>query len=147
MKHFTIKKGVYLKNVPLYGIYYQMKDRCNRPKNHAYKYYGAKGISVCPEWNGRNDFINFYKWALSNGYKKGLTLDRIKNDEGYSPSNCRWTTMKVQISNKSGLNHVKIGDRTMNISQWCDELNKSRYFIYKLIKSGIAESVSTYKRS
>jgi len=63
-----------------------MRSRCADPDN---KHYGAKGISVCPEWG---DFAAFRAWALSAGYDDSLSIDRIDSDEGYSPENCEWVT-------------------------------------------------------
>lgn len=88
----------------LFPIWQSMKDRCYCPSNHAYKYYGERGITVCDEW--RNDFQKFYEWAMANGYDENAptwqcTIDRIDNDKGYSPDNCRWVDMKVQNNNKS----------------------------------------------
>lgn len=67
-----------------------MKSRCYDSTREAYRYYGAKGIKLCPEWE--NDFMAFYKWAKANGYKKHLTIDRIQSTDDYSPSTCQWLT-------------------------------------------------------
>ena len=87
----------------LFPVWQSMKDRCHCPSNHAYKYYGGRGIAVCDEW--RYDFQKFYEWSIANGYdenapKGQCTIDRIDNDKGYSPDNCRWVDMKVQNNNK-----------------------------------------------
>lgn len=86
----------------LHKIWSSMKERCNNPNNPAYKHYGGRGIKVCEEWN---DFLPFRDWAMSHGYDKDApfgqcTIDRIDNDEGYSPDNCRWVDMTVQNNNK-----------------------------------------------
>lgn len=86
----------------LYYVWQRMKQRCNNKSNRAYKYYGGRGIYVCKEWN--DDYISFYEWSVNNGYKEGLTIDRIDNNEGYSPNNCRWVTMKVQSENRKKRN-------------------------------------------
>lgn len=85
----------------LYTIYRGMIQRCENTSHPSYKYYGAKGISVCNDW--RNCFDTFYKWAISNGYKKNLLIDRIDNDKGYTPENCRWVTLKESNRNKSNV--------------------------------------------
>lgn len=86
----------------LYKVYNNMISRCHRPGFPAYHNYGGRGITVYDEW--RNSYAAFRAWALSSGYDenapKGVcTIDRINNDEGYYPENCRWVSMKVQSSN------------------------------------------------
>ena len=75
----------------LYGIWSTMKRRCDNPKVESYRLYGGRGISVCTEWER---FEPFRDWSLLNGYKDGLSIDRIDNDKGYSPDNCKWSTAK-----------------------------------------------------
>lgn len=82
----------------LYKTWLNMKQRCSNKKIVTYKHYLDKGIKVCEEWE--NSFENFESWALSNGYKEGLTIDRINNDGDYEPSNCRWITLSEQQRNK-----------------------------------------------
>ena len=82
----------------LYDVWHGMKQRCGNPLNKNYAGYGRRGIKVCDEW--LNSFQAFYDWATANGYREGLSLDRIDNDKGYSPDNCRWTTMKEQANNR-----------------------------------------------
>lgn len=80
-----------------------MKQRCRDVKAINYKHYGGKGIRVCDEW--RENFQAFYDWAMANGYRDDLTIDRIDTKKNYEPSNCRWATMKEQQNNRS--NNVK----------------------------------------
>lgn len=82
----------------LYGVWSGMKQRCSNPNNHAYRYYGAKGVCTCEEW--QKDFMVFYDWAMSNGYRKNLTIDRINPFGNYEPSNCRWISLSEQAKNK-----------------------------------------------
>jgi len=78
-----------------------MRSRCNNIKDSAYKYYGGRGIKVCKEWNDNNyGFLAFYAWSMANGYREGLTIDRINVNGDYEPSNCRYITLTEQQYNK-----------------------------------------------
>lgn len=82
----------------LYGILKGMISRCYNPKHTSYRNYGAIGVSICDDW--RYNFESFYDWAISNGYKDHLTIDRYPNKAGnYEPSNCRWATPSQQQRN------------------------------------------------
>ena len=80
-------------------IHRGMIARCYDPKATSYPYYGARGISVCEEWH---DLCAFAEWAFSNGYSDNLTIDRVENNRGYEPDNCRWATYKDQANNRNG---------------------------------------------
>lgn len=82
----------------LYRIWSNMKNRCSNPKNNRAYIYIQRNITVCDEW--KNDFQAFYNWSMSHGYSDELTLDRIDNDKGYSPNNCRWVNGHMQNINK-----------------------------------------------
>ena len=90
----------------LYNVWTHMIQRCYNPKHTAYKRYGGRGITVCNEW--RNSFQKFHEWAMETGYDENAafhkcTIDRIDNDKGYSPDNCRWVDMKTQRHNRSDM--------------------------------------------
>ncbi|OEH55922.1 hypothetical protein AQ616_18975 [Oceanobacillus sp. E9] len=81
----------------LYYVWNSMRMRCRNPNTNNYHNYGGRGISVCKEWN--DSFEPFYEWAVKNGYRPGLTIERINNDGNYEPSNCKWATYKEQSAN------------------------------------------------
>ena len=94
----------------LYSIWKHMKQRCYNPNKDSYINYGARGIIVCGEW--KTSFTAFEKWAIQNGYKENLTIDRIDVTGNYEPSNCRWATALVQQANTRQLHkHNKSGYR------------------------------------
>ena len=84
-------------------IWKNMNNRCHNPNATSYETYGGRGINVCQDWHsksGKNGFEKFYAWAIDNGYDDNLSIDRINNDKGYSPDNCRWATAKEQRANQ-----------------------------------------------
>jgi hypothetical protein len=89
--------GIKSDHPELYGLWNPMKQRCENPNRPKFADYGNRGIEVCDEWH---DAGSFAKWALSHGYRKGLQLDRINNDGGYCPDNCRWVTPKQNSRNR-----------------------------------------------
>lgn len=96
-------------------------NRCYNPRYTNYERYGGRGISVCKEWLERQD--SFVKWSISNGWKKGLSLDRIDNDGNYSPENCRWTTAKKQANNRSDCIYIEHNGEVKTMMEWCESLN------------------------
>lgn len=101
----------------LYRILKGIHARC---RDKSVKYYGAKGIEVCPEWS---DYTVFKKWAIENGYKENLTIDRIDYNGNYEPNNCRWATYKEQAQNTSRNHFITHNSETKCIAEWCRELN------------------------
>ena len=92
IKHGDARSG---KRSRLYRIWAAMLRRCRNPNIVQWKYYGGKGVNVCKAWH---DFPQFKKWAMANGYKDDLTIDRINSDGNYTPANCHWITLSENIS-------------------------------------------------
>lgn len=107
-----------MSNTRLYNIYDNMKSRCYRKSNTEYKRYGARGITVCEEW--LDDFMNFYNWAINNGYDDNLSIDRIDTNGNYEPSNCRWATPREQANNTRMTKFITFNGVKHSISEWAD---------------------------
>lgn len=103
----------------LYGEWRGMKERCTRASHPSYPNYGERGITVCQEWS--DSFEAFRDWALSNGYRDDLTIDRIDNDGNYEPGNCRWITLKEQQRNRRNNRLITHDGRTQPMKQWAEE--------------------------
>ena len=104
----------------VYSVWASMKRRCSeKDKLHYSRYYG-RGIRVCKEWQS---FDNFWEWAKNNGYSDDLTIDRIDNNRGYSPDNCRWTTTYVQARNKRTNVNITYRGETHCLADWAKIFN------------------------
>lgn len=102
----------------LRGIFGHMHARCRGNDSYSAKYYKNRGITVCAEWS---EFGPFEKWALDNGYSDNLTIDRIDNDGGYSPGNCRWVTHKENTRNRSDAKMVTAFGETKCVQAWSED--------------------------
>ena len=100
----------------LYAIWSHMIDRCHNENNPAYQRYGARGITVCVEW--RENIDSFIEWANNNGYSDKLSIDRIDNDKGYSPDNCRWVDDVTQGNNKRNNVLITHNGETHTAAEW-----------------------------
>lgn len=119
----------------LHYIWVNMMSKCYRPEwSNSYRYYGARGIKVCPRW--QESFDNFMD-DMYPSYKVGLTLDRINNDGDYAPDNCRWATRKQQASNRRSNVYIEINGISQTLTQWIEQLElkrstvTQRYYVYK----------------
>ena len=127
----------------LYTIYRHMINRCYCVTDKNYKNYGARNITICQEW--LNDFNSFYEWSLANGYKVNLTIDRIDVNQGYSPNNCRWTTIQEQQrTHKRSLTELTFNNETKCLSEWARATGlHAKTIKYRLLRGWSVERTLT----
>ena len=128
------------KRTRLYGIWIAMRKRCNNQNDSRYKSYGGRGIRVCDEWE--NSYIAFRDWAKLNGYNEKLTwkecsIDRIDNEKGYSPDNCRWVGIKEQANNKRNNVFITRNGVRKTATEWAKELGIKRQTICSRYMRGL----------
>lgn len=102
----------------LYHIFRSMHQRCYYPRSISYPAYGGRGIRICEQWY--KNFASFCSWALTNGYKDSLSIDRIDNNGNYEPANCRFTTGQSQSRNRRSNRLLTIGGVTRPLAEWAD---------------------------
>ena len=112
----------------LMNIFYNIKTRCCNVKDKRYKDYGGRGIKICKEWE--NNFLNFYMWAINNGYNDNLTIDRIDNNGDYSPKNCRWVSFEEQSNNRRNSIFIIVNNISKTLKQWTNLMswNYNKYY-------------------
>lgn len=109
-----------------------MKARCINDKISDYARYGKRGIDICEEW--LRDYTVFSQWARENGYNENLTLDRIDNNLGYSPENCRWVSRKVQANNTRNCLYYAFHGETHTLAEWADIVQIPKTTLWNRIK-------------
>jgi hypothetical protein len=116
-----------------YNVWAMMRQRCTNPNAKNYTLYGARGITVCPEWS---KFKNFY--ADMGVCPDGMTLDRVDNSKGYSKSNCRWASIEEQNNNKRNCIKITAFGKTQTVAQWAREKGLNRHLItYRIDELGM----------
>lgn len=121
----------------LYYTYRNMLNRCYKSNGSSHKYYADRNITVCPEWRDKeNGFDSFWKWALSHGYKEGLSIDRIDNNKGYSPDNCRWVDSITQANNKRNNHYIKINGEIDTVGNMARKYNVNYWNLLHYSKGG-----------
>lgn len=118
----------------LHNIWKAMRKRCRNEHNSDFAHYGGRGIFVCPEWD--SSFEAFRDWALSHGYEEGLTIDRIDVNNGYSPDNCRFCSMKDQANNRTSNVVVEFDGQSHTIKEWSEILGIPYSRLYMRLKNG-----------
>lgn len=136
---------------PLYAMWTSMMYRCHNPKNQAYKFYGARGISVCEEWH---DYLKFKEWVESTKKEESLTIERIDVNGNYCPENCIWVSMKEQANNRRSNIIFEYNGEKHNLMEWCNLLGLNykniHNRIYKLgwsFEKAISTKIDESKRN
>lgn len=117
---------------PLYNVWNAIRQRCHNKNHKAYAGYGARGITMCDEW--LNDYMAFKSWMVQNGYKKGLTVDRLDNSGPYAPWNCRLATQKQQQNNKTINIVLTMKGETHTLKEWAESLDVNYLKAWKLYR-------------
>lgn len=123
----------------LWRIWMLMKERCNNNDSN----YGGRGIKVCEEWN---EYDAFKAWAMSNGYKENLSIDRIDVDGNYEPDNCRWADRETQANNKRNNRYVTISGVKKSVSMWSKESGIASSTIIARLNRGWNEYDAVFKQ-
>ncbi len=103
----------------LYGIWKGLRSRCKSEGNTSFGYYGGRGIKVCPEWD--ESYEAFRDWALANGYRDDLTIDREDTNGNYTPENCRWASRKTQMNNTRANRRLAVGGKEKTVAEWAED--------------------------
>lgn len=120
----------------LHNLWRGIIKRCADNFPDPNRVYRARGITVCPEWR---DYSTFKAWAIASGYADDLTIDRIDNDKGYSPENCRWATRTEQARNRRTTRLITIDGRSQALAAWLAETDTKSWTFYGRLKRGASE--------
>lgn len=123
----------------LFRIWSHMRGRCNCPSDKRYADYGGRGIKITKEWD---EYLAFKEWAMANGYKDNLTIDRIDNNGNYCPENCRWATRKEQNSNRRSNRYLTVDGITKTEKEWSDFLGIPSYVLRTRLHRGFSEEIA-----
>lgn len=131
----------------LYAVWNSMRQRCNNKNHHAYCNYGARGISICKEWN---DYSNFRDWAESVGYDENaergqFTLDRIDVNGSYSPENCRFVDMRIQTNNRRETIWIDFRGEHRPLAEWADITGIKYQTLWRRYKKGLHSPEDLFK--
>jgi hypothetical protein len=121
------------KFTPEYSVWIRIRHACSNPKHPDYKYYGARGIGVCKEWN--HSFIKFHEY-MGDRPTENHTIDRIDNDRGYEPGNCKWATRKEQSRNRRNTKFLTLDGISKPMAEWCEIYGKPYDLVNKRIWRG-----------
>ena len=125
----------------LYREWTSIKARCCYNSQKGYKSYGKRGIKVCDEWV--DSFETFASWATSTGYQDDLTIERIDNNKGYNPDNCKWIPLSEQSKNRRSNILVEYNGEIHNLSEWCKAFGVD----YRLVHNRIYKNGWSFERA
>jgi len=129
------------KKTRLYSIWIRMKQRCSDLNSSDFNEYGGRGITVCDEWA---KYEKFHKWAMSNGYKENLTIERKDNDGDYVPLNCCWASRSEQSKNKRNNHLISFHGETKILMDWSRELGVDQSLLrYRIKNWGVERAFTT----
>jgi len=109
-----------------------MIARCENKESISYKNYGGRGVNVCERWHDFNLFVE----DMDSSYFKGATIERIDNDKGYEPNNCRWATKKEQGNNRRNNHILTYNGKSQTVSQWAEDIGVKRDTLYSRLFHG-----------
>lgn len=122
----------------LYRVWKGMRERCHNPKAQNYRFYGGRGIQVCPEWYA--DWLVFKAWAMESGFESGMQLERRDNDQGYGPENCCWLTRTENLRHRRAYLPVELEERLR------EEAVRRDIPVYALIREAIEAHLGSERR-
>lgn len=123
-----------IRHTRIYRIWCLMKSRCYSKNSNSYYNYGARGIRICKEW--KENPMAFYDWAVANGYKDNLSIDRIDNNGNYEPSNCKWSTKQEQNKNQRRTRLITYKGQKKCLADWEKELGFTKGKLGYRIRNG-----------
>lgn len=142
LKKINTKHNMY--GTRIYRIWNGILSRTKYKSPKEKERYWGRGITVCKEWE---EFDNFYKWSCHSGYSDDLTIDRIDNDKGYYPDNCRWATPKQQAKNRSNNVIIDYKNNKITLSELAKKIGISATSLSKrLCKMSVENAVNKKKR-
>ena len=125
---------------PLRHVLTSMMSRCYNKNKIDYHRYGGRGVTICSEW--RNSYPDFLIWAITNGWKPGLTIERIDNNGNYSQDNCRFATRLDQANNTRSNRIITFKSKEYTMAQFCRKFNFNyKNFSYRIYKGQTVDEI------
>ena len=121
-----------MRHTRLYSIWTNMKTRCYNPKVSGFENYGGRGIAICNDW--KDDFVNFYDWAMATGYNDNLTIERVDVNGNYEPKNCMWIEACEQSKNRRSNIYIELNGKVNTLKGWCNELGLPYKIVHQRMK-------------